>query len=644
MSIPFVLPSFITKRSDGLVVTLAKLGKGDTFLAFVDSVFSGGSYFSGLDFGAFNRLLYAQEHLLASVAQVRLAAEVVEFAPDRRTLYRAVQVSPDGKEALYLFEQVYLDSLEDVPISIDGTPSAPVPKSKLAASKPVKLDFDEFVAHLWINGVRAGVDELQIRQIIAKGGTGRLKVAHWIEPTPGKNASIEEKSKLLRRDHSPRALQGGGVDLGMYQNHFPQLEKGELLVKKIPRVIGVPGRKVTGEILLPAEPTDFNLSAMAGVGTVVEERPDGQYVVAKITGFVSIDKASNQFSIAAKIVNRAGVSMRTTGDLQLSGEDYEEFGEIQERRTVEGKNITIHADVFGNIVSRGGVILLERNLMKGNATTSAGGGIIIRGLASAAVLAAPGGKIQVKRAEGCMISGDHIVLEAATQCRIVGRRVEVGAAVGCVVFARAAAIGVAKDHRNSEMTVTMLVPNQAENEKKQGELRERIAEIAGKLEFTRKAIETLKEQNGLGNFLLLKEKLAKGAIQITSEQQTNLFKLENRLSKPLQHLRVLGVSLENLQRTQAELEVALRALEEEAAAVGGDVQCIVSSVTGETVVRALSVDFETDVFSGEGFQTLATMVRGLNDSHGKLFSGSAGKFSWRYKTKANTAKPLTKPA
>jgi hypothetical protein len=58
--------------------------------------------------------------------------------------------------------------------------------------------------------------------------------------------------------------------------------------------------------------------------------------------------------VTDKIVSHEGVSVRTTGDLLLTGEEYEQHGEIQEKRIVQCRSITAYADVFGNIISSGG--------------------------------------------------------------------------------------------------------------------------------------------------------------------------------------------------------------------------------------------------------------------------------------------------
>ncbi|CAK0747793.1 conserved hypothetical protein [Gammaproteobacteria bacterium] len=626
------LPSFIIKRPEGLFVDTTKVGIDDRFMRFVDSVFADGAYFFGLEFVNFNRLLYELEQVSKLTAPVRLATDIRVFTLKRRAIYRAVQLSTDGTSAEYLFEAVFLESIDDPSVSKEvGNASSVILKKGSAQLEPTKLNFDEFVAHLWTNGVRAGIEETVVRRVISKdGGIERTKVALWREPVAGKNAEIEEKNKSLRRDNSPKLLRGGVVDLSAFQNHFPQVMKDELLIRKIPCILGVPGRKVTGELVEAAPPTDLDLTKLAGPGTRVEVRPDGQYIVANLTGFVTIDKSCNQISIAEKIVNRAGVNIRTTGNLKLSGDNYEEFGEVQEQRIVEGKNIILHNDVFGTIISRGGTILLGKNLVNGRAS-SPGGEITVQGRASAAVLDAPNGTIHIKHAEGCTISGGHLILESATRCQIIGNRVEIGTAAGCIIIAQSATIAVSNVHRHQETVVTMLTPNQLATEKKQTELRKRMTGIFPKLETTRKEIESIRGQKEFGNFLALKERLSKGEIQITPAQQDNLFKITNRFATLTQQLRALESTLEELQRTYSDFEEQLRELKQESDSVGTDIQCTISSIKGETIVRTLRVDSSTDTFSGEGLKALIAKTRNLDTIQNRLFSGSSANFSWRYK-------------
>ena len=138
------------------------------------------------------------------------------------------------------------------------------------------------------------------------------------------------------------------------------------LLQKIPLTEGKPGFEMAGSQLASKPGRDLDLGEYAGEGTKVERLKEGEFLVSQQAGFLTVDSATSRISVGAKIVSRDGVSAKTTGNLQLTG-DYEEFGEVQEKRVIEGESITVHADVFGHLVSRGGSILLHANLVGGSA-------------------------------------------------------------------------------------------------------------------------------------------------------------------------------------------------------------------------------------------------------------------------------------
>ncbi len=637
-----LLPSFVRKRPGGLYVDPTDLGMDGRFTRFVENVFSAGSYFSGLEFGNFNRLLYEVERAANDSEPIRLAAAIRPFPEERRALYRPVRTGSDGSFAEYLFEHVFLEIEEPAPEKADGADDGDAPidwTKKPVKAVPAKLDFDEFVAHLWMQGVRAGVDESAVRRIINKGETGKLTVARWIQPTGGKDAGIEEKTKSLHRDNSPKISRNGNADLGQFKNRFPQVVKDEALLRKTPRVPGEPGRKVSGEIVEPKPPADFDLASLAGPGTRIEQRRDGEYILASMAGFVNLDTSSNQISITEKIVGREGVSVRTTGNLSLSGDDYEEFGEVQEQRVVEGKNMTFHADVFGSLVSRGGLILLEHNMTSGRASNP-GGEIVAHGRTSASVLEAPKGKIHLKHAEGCTISGSDVVVDSATYCHIVGERVQVGTAAGCSVTGLSVAIAESKSYKGKETVCTMLVPNLSANDGKRTAVRKRLAEVAADLDEQRKKAAALRGQKEFGSFLMLQSKIAKGEIKVAPAQEAHLMKLAARFSPMMQELRALGEAIGRVQKTHAEIEEQSKTLDLERESMGAEVQCVITSVAGDTVVRAMQYDFAIDFLSGDGLKELLTRVRSLDRSPEKLFMGDSGQFDWHYKP---AAEPAAKP-
>jgi len=635
-----LLPSFVRKRPGGLYVDATDLGTDGRFARFVENVFTAGSFFSGLELGNFNRLLYDLERVAKDAEPMRLAACIRPFAPERRTLYRPVRIGSDGSFAEYMFEHVFLEVEAPAPEHAEGDDEAPIDWTKKPVQAvPAKLDFDEFIAHLWVSGVRAGIDESAVRRMITRGDTGKLAVARWIEPTEGKDAGIEEKTKSLHRDNSPKITRSGNADLGQFKNRFPQVIKDETLLRKTPRVPGQPGRKVSGEIVEPNPPADFDLAALAGPGTRIEQRRDGEYILASFAGFVNIDTSSNQISITEKIVGREGVSVRTTGNLNLSGDDYEEFGEVQEQRVIEGKNMTFHADVYGSLVSRAGLIRLERNMARGRASNP-GGEIVAEGRISASVLEAPKGKIHLKHAEGCTISGSEVVVDSAIFCQIVGERVQVGTAAGCSITGVSVNISVAGIHKGKETVCTMLVPNLSATDEKRTAVRKRLAEMSAELDAERKKAAELKSQKEFASFLLLKDKIWKGEIKVQPAQEAQLVKLTTRFAPMMQQLRGFGEAIVRMQKAHAEVEEQLKTLDRERESMGADVQCAITAVAGDTVVRTLQCDPESDFLSGDGLKELLNRVRGLDRSPEKLFVGDSGGFEWQYKP---AAEPSAKP-
>ncbi len=121
---------------------------------------------------------------------------------------------------------------------------------------------------------------------------------------------------MLRRDNSPKKLPNGQADLRKFQNRFPQIAKGARLLKKKKRVLGKPGFKVSGVMIEPPLPEDFDLQALAGEGTRVENQGVNEFIVATRDGFLSLDVETNHIAVTEKIENKSGVSVKTTGDLE----------------------------------------------------------------------------------------------------------------------------------------------------------------------------------------------------------------------------------------------------------------------------------------------------------------------------------------
>src|SRR5690606_3892609 len=147
--------SCIAHQTDGVYCDVAV--PGPTLLAAVDAILLGNHYFAGLDYPALLKALFGHGPALPRNAHgdtvVRLADDIRPFDPVRRPLYRAARIA-DG-EAAYYVEPVFLPDAGGV-------------------EQPARLDLDEFIADMWMKGIRFGLDVEAVAQAIASGAVGRV--------------------------------------------------------------------------------------------------------------------------------------------------------------------------------------------------------------------------------------------------------------------------------------------------------------------------------------------------------------------------------------------------------------------------------------------------------------------------------------
>jgi hypothetical protein len=434
-----LLPDFVRRDASGVFVQPDVPGRPAQMQRFVDRVFGSGFLFSGLDYDALAMLLYGAELPAAERGKpVRIADGIEPFEPERRELYKSPKPIDGGARVEYLFAPVWLERTVEVPIfgenDENGQPLLTGYEKQLRQT-PTRLNADEFVAAMWLMGVRSGIDVGAVRAAIESAQGERVDIARRSDPQPGTDATVREQTLALHRDDSPAILPSGKIDLGQFKNHFPQVADGTRLLQKMPRRLGLPGRDIDGSVLEPELPRDFELEDLAGPGTRVERNAKGEFLVAARDGFLNIDKTSQQISVTEKIVNREGVSQRTTGNLFLVGEHYEEHGEVQEHRSVEGRHMKFQADVFGGIVSHGGDLHLCANLAGGSVKNQAAA-LRIDGRVSRAVIDTRGCEVQAAMPRVPAFVAGKLKLGRAVACDIVAEEVEIDEAIACSIAAR----------------------------------------------------------------------------------------------------------------------------------------------------------------------------------------------------------------
>ena len=632
-----MLPGFISIRPEGVIIDLRALTLATGgFELFVDRLFTGGMRFSGMDYAAFLKLLYDADWLASmqgKCAEAKIAMKIARFAPQRQPLYRALKLLDGGKRAEYVFEPVSIEETYKEPVygkpGEDGVPEVTghVSKTRLV---PTKLDFDEFVADLWLKGVKFGIDEDAVRQAIASGASGRMTIAWHREPTAGRDAGIQEVFAGLHRDNSPKISRDGRADLGVFKNRFPQVAKGKRLLKKIPRVLAKPGYKVTGEIIEPKIPADVDLYALAAAGTSVEQADDGEYVVSIQDGFIMRDEQSDIISVTEKIETKGGVSAKTTGNLELGVDEFIEHGEVQEGRTVKGKHMTFLSDVFGNVISQSGNIRIEGNLASGRAE-SQGGNVTLCKRASRAVVRARDGEVTIHYCEHTTITGRSVRIEHAVNCEIIADEVFADVVEGCMIAAKKIKIASAGESRGKETLVTVLIPELSGFGQRIAAAEKKIAEAQEGSKAKVAEIEALKAEPEFAKYLVLHEKIKSGAIKLTAEQAGNWRKLAGKHAGAANQLAKLNAEISALDASIKESEEELAAATSERDAIGGDISCVIDKITGHTIGQTMKVANGADVFNGRCGAEIRGDLQTMDSHKARIFLEDSGSVGWKFK-------------
>jgi len=636
-----LLPGFLRRSEDGVSIEISLLESEQNFRLFVDQVFASNAYFAELDYPLFLKLLYELELLelpmrsngIDASPSVRLAKDIVPFNPERQKLYREAKIGKNGKMAEYLFEPAMME--QEVELPVFGPPSADpsAPREIRGYEKrkqlvKVKLDPDEFIAAMWLQGIRYGLDMRSVRTMIKDDRTGRMEIAHRLEPFPGRDANIVEQSETMHRDDAPKRLSDGRVDLSTFSNHFPQVAAGTRLLKKIPRALGKPGWDIHGTFFEPPVPKDLDLEELAGPATRIEITPQGDFIVAAMSGFLSIDVDSNQLSVTDKIVSKQGVSMQTTGNLQLTGLDYEEHGEVLEKRQVSGHNMTFFADVFGQAISDGGKIDFKSNLA-GGVARSPQGSIVVEGTASNAVVEARDGEIEINIAHNTLVMGRKVKILQAVNCDIVADEIEIEDCAACAILGKNILLHKSKDWKSTETLVSIQVPDATAWDLRREDLDKQLADIRKTMSGKEKNAAQISSQPEVQKFLALREKVESEEVQIAPAQEagwkTTLVRFASvtrLLDKLLDEVRKLKIEDEYLSNLLEKLTISRRMAEEA-------VSCEIREVTGDTIVRTRKGPVEGLLFDALTPKELHARLRESGSAEERIFSSDSGAYRWR---------------
>jgi len=629
------LPAYVMVRPEGVFIKLSPPPAQDILILFIDRLFTNNELFAGLDYTCFQRLLFGDPTLsyYGNATEIKLARDIVHFLPQRKAVYKGVKISIRGDLAEYTFEPAFIERVTEEPIhgpaGEDGI--APViDQVKKVETQPTKLDFDEFVADMWVKGVRFGIAVKTVREAIEKGTTGRMEIALQQEPTESTDAQIHEESEHLHRDNAPAILADGKADLRRTKNRFPQVTKNTPLLRKITRVLGKPGYKVTGVIIEPRVPLDIDLAKLAGEGTRIESSKDTEIIMAAMDGFLSLDDDTKQIMVMEKIENKSGISSQSTGDIKLDVEEYIEHGVMQEGRVIEGKHMTFHSDVFGTVISKGGNIELKSTLSGGRAQSS-GGNITIKGRALNSTIETRNGQIKAEFADSCILIGKNVSIERAVNCTIVAETLQITMAEGCSIAGKNLHIKTANAHKNRETIISLVLPDLADFDQQIQAATSNRHNAKNTLEAKTQKLVASQSGPGLSNYLALATRIDAGEIQLNPAQELEWHKLIHKFAPLTQELHDLTEKAQAFEHEIARLTQARKTC-------GAGESCKIEKIAGDTIVRKLHSNRGMALLHNLPEHDLQVQLQQLGTVQERIFSGDSGSFEWHFEvTEPTTA-------
>lgn len=222
---------------------------------------------------------------------------------------------------------------------------------------PVQLD--QLMSALRREGIIVGVDLTVVSAIVSAQEAGKFIIARGATPVQGQDAAVEilfEQEVRKQREIRPESV----VDFRA-RFDYSAAREGQLLVRKIPRVLGRDGQNVRGETIFAKEPLDIEL--VAGDGVRVSEQGDQLIATTPGRPVLKQRQKSIRVDIRPDMLVSGDVDLRSgnvsfVGDITIQGDVTAGFsvwagGNIKVRGVAENSHVQACSSVavVGNIIS-----------------------------------------------------------------------------------------------------------------------------------------------------------------------------------------------------------------------------------------------------------------------------------------------------
>ncbi|MEW6103844.1 MAG: FapA family protein, partial [bacterium] len=220
------------------------------------------------------------------------------------------------------------------------------------------IDMDEVMKFINKKGIVVGIDDNAIKNaLVNEKFKEPILIASPILPIDGKDAFLEYKVK--EKEGIELSFDEDGRVNFKETSSIVSVKKGDVLVEKHPSIPGKPGKKITGEEILPIPVKDVSLPS--GKNTKISD--DGLFLIADIDGRVIFKEKKVDIEPLYEV--KGDVCLQT-GNIHFAG-NVAIFGSVQQGFIVEAEaNIFIKDTVDGGIVNGGGRVEIQGGIRKGD--------------------------------------------------------------------------------------------------------------------------------------------------------------------------------------------------------------------------------------------------------------------------------------
>jgi uncharacterized protein (DUF342 family) len=292
---------------------------------------------------------------------------------------------------------------------------------ELALEGDVRVTYEELRGILEQNRITHGLDEELLREVAASPYlfvNEPLVIARGTPPIPGKDGQIEFLVQSSEKK-GPQEREDGSVD---FYNVLQLLnvEKGQLLAKKIPPVKGTPGRNVSGEEV----PAKEGKEARFQVGKNVLLDQEKKHAYAAMEGQVSITE-NGKLNVLSVFEVKGDVDF-SVGNIDFVG-SVVVHGNVHPGFTIKaGGDIRIAGSVESATLQARGSIEIRGGIIGHHKGTITAGVDVKAGFIQNAIVKAENDIIVSQMIMHSQVSAGHDVICKATKGLIVGGTVQAG--------------------------------------------------------------------------------------------------------------------------------------------------------------------------------------------------------------------------